>query len=81
MINMKFNKPITVTRSIIHDKRIAPKGSVFLICKASIWWNADQTRTFTKAVLLNTQGVTDEQEAEIKEKLSEQMSEYLKTVA
>ena len=78
---MKLNKPTTVTRSIIHNKRIAPNGCVFLVCKAQIAWDANRNKTFTKAILLNTQGVTDEQEAEVKAKLIEQMDKYLKTVA
>ena len=78
---MKSVKPTTITRSIIHNKRIAPKGHVFLICKHTVAWSANQNKTFSLAVLVNTQGLTDEQEQILKNKLVEDFNKKLEAQA
>lgn len=66
---MKTVKEASVVRSILHNKRIAPKGCVYFVARKTVAWSADQNRTFCTYVLVNTKEATPAMEESLKNKL------------
>ena len=69
---MKIVKDTTVTRSVLHNKRMAPKGCVFFVAKTKI-----MGREYSLAVCVNTKDSTPEMEDKLKEDLLRQLHEKL----
>ena len=64
---------ILVTRSIVHNKRVAPAGCVFFVAKCN-----RKMRNYLMAQLVYTQGVTNEQENEFKTVLKEKLLDFMR---
>lgn len=77
---MKIVKDTTVTRSVLHNKRMAPKGCVFFVAKKTIAWSADENRVFSTAILVNTTGATSEMEDILKKDLIQKLEDKIRSL-
>jgi len=65
-----FAESIRFERTIIHKKRIAPKGYCFFVVTAK-----DKDKIYSMYQLVRTEGMSDEREQELKDEL---ISEFKK---